>query len=130
MVVFGTGLTDAHDSELAPGVKANEPIRDEIERVTGTFMYDRAGLGQSDPLRLRSGAAVSRRPSCFKSSDGEGIASAQEEWPIVPKYVRHGQHFITQVDPQHVANILPAPFEPSPCIRVPSPDAGPQFVIG
>lgn len=70
MVVFGTGLTDAHDSELAPGVKANEPIRDEIERVTGTFMYDRAGLGQSDPLRLRSGAAVSSRPGCFGLSDG------------------------------------------------------------
>ena len=48
IVVFETGLTDAHDSELAPGVKANEPIGDEIAKVTGTFMYDRAGLGQSD----------------------------------------------------------------------------------
>lgn len=52
IVVFETGLTDAHDSELAPGVKANEPIRDEVAKVTGTFMYDRAGLGQSDARRI------------------------------------------------------------------------------
>ena len=52
IVVFETGLTDAHDSESAPGVKANEPIRDEIAKVTGTFMYDRAGLGQSDPRTI------------------------------------------------------------------------------
>lgn len=44
---FGTVLTDAHDSELAPGVKANEPIRDEIAKVTGTFMYDRAVSGMT-----------------------------------------------------------------------------------
>ena len=52
IVVFETGLTDAHDSELAPGVKANEPIRDEIAKVTGIFMYDRAGLGESDPRTI------------------------------------------------------------------------------
>lgn len=56
IIVFETGLTEAHDAELAPGVKANEPIRDEIAKVTGTFMYDRAGLGHS---RRRSGSPLS-----------------------------------------------------------------------